>query len=105
MSFDSKTVYAATTTPLYPDGAPFHPGQSYPEYSLGTTGPENRVYEAVRNLFLHAGLDAAHQGTRDWNPLRDIIHPGNTVLLKPNLVKELHPRDPEGWKYLSRTAR
>ncbi|MCA9951993.1 MAG: DUF362 domain-containing protein, partial [Anaerolineales bacterium] len=47
-----------------------------------------------------AGLDVANYGTADWNPLKELIKPGETVLLKPNLVKETHPRDPVGWTYV-----
>src|SRR5205823_8929519 len=39
-------------------------------------------------------------GKANWNPLATLIEPGETVLLKPNLVKEKHPRDPQGWKYV-----
>jgi uncharacterized protein (DUF362 family) len=39
-----------------------------------------------------AGLDPR-------NPLARFISPGQTVLIKPNLVKESHPRDPSGWTY------
>jgi uncharacterized protein (DUF362 family) len=47
-----------------------------------------------------AGLDASNYGTPAWNPLGSLINPGEIVLLKPNLVKENHPRDPNGWKYM-----
>lgn len=48
--------------------------------------------DAVARAFQLAGLPAA-------NPLGGFIAPGQTVLLKPNLVKESHPRDPHGWRY------
>jgi uncharacterized protein (DUF362 family) len=35
-------------------------------------------------------LDAEHAGTADWNPLGEIVHPGDVVLLKPNLVRHFH---------------
>jgi uncharacterized protein (DUF362 family) len=85
----------------YPCKAPFAPSRRYPEHADDerlTT--ENHVYDAVRETFHMAALDAAHYGTQDWNPLRELIHPGETVLLKPNLVKETHPRDPQGWRYV-----
>jgi uncharacterized protein (DUF362 family) len=85
----------------YPMHAPFSPSHSYPEYSFADTasGP-NPAYEAVRSCFHIAGLDAAHFGTAEWNPLADLIHPGETVLLKPNMVHQRHPRDPQGWRYV-----
>src|SRR6202007_1546880 len=53
-----------------------------------------------RGCFQMAGLDAERFGTSGWNPLADLIHPGESVLLKPNLVHQRHPRDPQGWKYV-----
>jgi uncharacterized protein (DUF362 family) len=38
-------------------------------------------------------------GTNRWDPLKKLIHPGETVVLKPNLIKEAHPRDAQGWRY------
>src|SRR5439155_20971327 len=38
-------------------------------------------------------------GTPDWNPLGEFLRPGERVLIKPNFIKESHPRDPDGWKY------
>lgn len=85
----------------YPREAPFGPGQLYAEYSYPSPGSErNSSYETVRNSFRSARLDAANFGSAKWNPLRDLIAPGETVVLKPNLIKEFHPRDPEGWQYV-----
>jgi uncharacterized protein (DUF362 family) len=80
---------------------PFSPSQCYPEYTFGDTSSEpNPAYEGVRGCFHTAGLDPAHFGTPGWNPLQKLIHPGETVLLKPNMVHQRHPRDPEGWRYV-----
>jgi uncharacterized protein (DUF362 family) len=46
------------------------------------------------------GLDAGRYGQGAWNPLGALIRSGETVLLKPNLIKEVHPRDPQGWRYV-----
>jgi uncharacterized protein (DUF362 family) len=62
--------------------------------------PPNHVHDAVRACFSRAGLDSDRQGTPEWNPLGELIRPGETVLLKPNFVKESHPRDPDGWRYV-----
>ena len=44
--------------PGYPEKAPFHPRERYPEYAWKETGTErNLAYEAVRGCFLSAGLD------------------------------------------------
>jgi uncharacterized protein (DUF362 family) len=70
---------------------PFHPGIRYPEYlQPGLAAAPNPVYDAVRELFRMLGLDAARYATPQWNPLSAYIHPGNTVLIKPNLVRHYH---------------
>lgn len=85
----------------YPERAPFHPAVAYPEYPFAETSTEpNDAYDSVRETLRLAGLDAERFGTPEWNPLRGLVRPGETVLLKPNLVKEKHPRDPEGWRYV-----
>lgn len=65
----------------------FRPGEAYPEYLFDEISKTpNYVYAAVRDCFRLQGLDIEHYGTADWNPLRDIIRPGDNVLIKPNLV-------------------
>jgi uncharacterized protein (DUF362 family) len=65
---------------------PFLPDEAFPELRTLATGGTNPVFRAVRSLFVCSGYDAAHVGTEDWNPLGDLVAPGQTVLLKPNLV-------------------
>lgn len=85
----------------YSQTAPFSPAQRFPESIFDDASPEpNPAYEGVRGCFHEAGLDAAHFGTSEWNPLQGLIHPGETVLLKPNMVHQRHPRDPQGWRYV-----
>jgi uncharacterized protein (DUF362 family) len=56
--------------------------------------PPNPVYEAVEAMWRQLGLDAARAGTSEWNPLGDLIGPGDRVVVKPNLVssKNLHQK-------------
>jgi uncharacterized protein (DUF362 family) len=85
----------------YPSNPPFHPSASYPEYNFtDIDNMPNVVYSSVRNLLRMAGLDINNFNTPDWNPLNEYIKPGDVVLLKPNLVKEIHPRDEQGWIYV-----
>lgn len=87
--------------PEYPAQAPFHPGEAYPEALWQERNADpNPTYAAVRQCFCLAQLDIGRYGTAEWNPLSELISPGETVLLKPNLVKERHPRDPQGWRYV-----
>jgi len=52
------------------------------------------VYHAVEELFRELSLDRARSGTPEWNPLGDLISPGDRVVIKPNLVssKNLHQK-------------
>jgi len=86
----------------YPEQPPFSPAIAYPEYDLGgpLSSEPNTCYDAVRNCFRLAGLHSAAFESSAWNPLSDLIHDGEFVLLKPNLVKEVHPRDGRGWRYV-----
>lgn len=67
----------------------FSPSKHYPEYRFTTySSIENKVYEAVRNVFYFMGYDRDNYGKSTWNPLGDgIISKGDTVLIKPNMVK------------------
>lgn len=86
----------------YPTVAPFHPSELYPESPpwVECQAEPNRAYAQLRDTFHLAELDGENFGTKEWNPLGDLLREGETVLLKPNLVKEEHPRDPEGWRYV-----
>ena len=63
----------------YADVPPFHPGESYPESMFSAIGSEpNPAYAGVRECFRLAGLDQAHFGTSQWNPLGDLMNPGDS---------------------------
>ena len=71
---------------------PFSPSEAYPEFGgADISSAANPVYQGVRDLFISLGLDRSNLGTRRWNPLGEIIHPGDRVLIKPNLVRHYHP--------------
>ncbi len=75
----------------YDASAPFSPDERYAEYPFGVRGdlsPRNRVYGLVREALRQAGMDAERFGTSAWNPLGLWIGPGQTVVLKPNFVRE-----------------
>ncbi|MAE71069.1 MAG: hypothetical protein CME06_11455 [Gemmatimonadetes bacterium] len=90
----------------YPARPPFHPAAPYPELrrlrggsapSLAEAGG-NAVYEAVRELFRRLEMDGPRFGSIDWNPLGEVIRPGETVVVKPNWVKESHLLRPDDWE-------
>lgn len=75
----------------YSVAPPFSPGVAWPEYSRVSSVPgdrPNRVYETVRESLRLLGLGAARYGCADWNPLGRWIRPGDTVVLKPNFVRD-----------------
>lgn len=57
-------------------------------------GPPGPVYAAVEALFAALRLDTGRAGGPEWNPLGDLIAPGDKVIIKPNFVssKDLHER-------------
>lgn len=84
---DDARVAVVKEKPCYAQVPPFAPSEAFPEWPDIVPGTDdNPAYRAVRQLFYHLHLDAVHYGTREWNPLRALIEPGNTVLLKPNFV-------------------
>jgi hypothetical protein len=66
----------------------YAPSEAFPEYPFpdNVSEKENEVYHAVRESLALLGMDEARFGTSEWNPLADRIRPGDTVVLKPNMV-------------------
>ena len=100
---DPVVSLAHCTSTTYPERAPFDPPQTFAELAgLGLADrldPENAVYTAVRDSFRLLGLDADNQETAQWNPLGDIVQPGDRVLIKPNWVSQSHSRN-DTWQQI-----
>lgn len=90
-----KVAVVRTSEACYPN-APFNPPLIYPEYPYksGTTDKGNYVYGAIRKIFYLLGMDKEKYGDKDWNPLGDVINPGDNVIIKPNFVTHCHHTDP-----------
>ena len=86
----------------YPEETPFNPPSACPEYPFKETdsGGANKVYGALRELLFSLGLDHENYGKKEWNPFKDIIKPGNSVLIKPNMVLDQHGYGPD-WDIFS----
>ncbi len=92
-------VAIASGAATYDAPAPFSPAQRFPEYPF--TAPDalaeqNDTYRTVRDALRLLGLDAGRFGTPRWNPLAGCVQPGDTVVIKPNFVREFretHPGD------------
>lgn len=71
---------------------PFNPDASYPELSPRIdVDASNSVFRAFRELLHQMRWDEANYGSSSWNPLGWAVKPGQTVLLKPNMVVSEHP--------------
>jgi uncharacterized protein (DUF362 family) len=77
----------------YPEKPPFSPVEVYPEYRYTDTSAENAIYTALRELLRKLELDEANYGTKHWNPLGEIIRPGDNVVIKPNFVSHSRTDD------------
>ena len=90
-----KVIFEKNNKAKYPSREYwFNPSIKYPEYVWGeneVASVRNDVYDMVRNCLCELGLDKEHFGTKDWNPMGDIVTVGNTVLIKPNMVVSSHP--------------
>lgn len=89
-------VAMARGEPCYGGDAPFHPLDPPPEYpfrQMEHVG-ESLAYGLVREALALLRLDGDHFGTPRWNPLSGVIRPGQTVVVKPNFVREFHEFNP-----------
>ena len=101
LPFSSLVGVVRAEKALYCEQAPFEPAISYRETPWPVQPSRaNPAYDGVRRLFRLLGYDATNFGSKTWNPLGWLVKPGETVVLKPNLIKESHPRDPQGWTYV-----
>jgi hypothetical protein len=67
----------------YPHHGPFHPSSRFPEcpFPAALVSEDNEVYAQVRDALRDMGLDQDNFGLPAWDPLGDIISPGDTVLI------------------------
>lgn len=88
----SNIAIMKTDKYCYPKTGTFRPSEKYPEYIFGEqlSSEENNIYSLIRDGFFELGYDAENYGTANWNPLKEIVKPGDVVLLKPNLVMDVN---------------
>ena len=80
-------VTFGVTVPAYNPEPPFHPDTRFAELPFpDVSATPNWPYALLRQLFVSLRLDRERIGTAQWNPLGQILQPGQTVLLKPNFV-------------------
>jgi len=75
--------------PYYSEKKPYFPPAIFEEYPFNdrSTDQSNHAYSSLRNLLKLLELDLENFGKKSWNPFGSFIKPGNTILLKPNLVR------------------
>ncbi len=79
-------LFHDSTLVSYPADPPFDPSTQYPEYSGPVSAHTNRVYDTVRWCLSSLNLDSDRISTEQWNPFGELVRPGGTVMIKPNLV-------------------
>lgn len=97
---DRRVVLASVHAPWqYPSLPPFLPDYNYPELQgrVATAGERNVTYETFREMLRLLGWDGPHFGLPDWNPLSQLVTPGQHVLIKPNLVRHIHLAEGDFW--------
>ena len=85
----SKVALFRCEIERYPDEAPFHPPEAFPELAhagIHEINPGNGGYRAVRDTLALLGLDQQNFGTPEWNPLGAYVRRGDKVVIKPNFV-------------------
>lgn len=94
----NRKVYWQKLEPEYPESKwSFSPSKAYPEYQYGEIADEeNTVYDSVRRILIDMGYDKQHAGSSDWNPLGFLVKPGQTVLIKPNMVLHKNQEEESG---------
>jgi uncharacterized protein (DUF362 family) len=75
---------SADPRPHLPVAVVSRPGADYP--AEPPFDPPNPIYEMVEVALRNLGLDQGRVGTPEWNPLGDVIAPGDRVVIKPNFV-------------------
>ena len=92
-----QPVAVSAVEARYPACPPYSPAERFSEYPFEEieAGGENHAYGAVRGALGLLGLDAERAGTAEWNPLAGFVRPGDTVVLKPNFIRDFHDTRPD----------
>lgn len=88
---NSIEVGVSTGNDGYPSVPPYSPNTFSPEYPFNSdtlSSEVNNAYGGVRDALRLLGFDSEHYGSKQWNPLGEFVCPGNTVVLKPNFVRD-----------------
>lgn len=79
---------------------PFNPPEVFEEFCssgfVNDIDTTNRIYSKVRNVLTQLKLDEKNIETKEWNPFTDFIKEGDSIVIKPNLVRDAHPLGEKG---------
>jgi len=90
-NFSTAIVYGEKN---YPKIIPFDASKPYAEFPAACcSGETNGVYDMVRQTLIHLEMDKINTGTEKWSPFCELIKPGDTVIIKPNLVLDTFSPD------------
>lgn len=99
MTKNQVAVYRQSEA-CYSNKPPYNSPRFLPESPLDTEpDTQNIVYESIRNALHLLRLDEKNFNKPNWNPLQSLINPGETVLIKPNLIAHSHKYN-DNWEYV-----
>lgn len=71
----------------------FNPATCFKEGININIKSDSKIYKEFRDLLIEMKLDSKNINKKEWNPFKTFIKKGNTVLIKPNLVKHINQCD------------
>lgn len=86
----NDSVFIKNSKTNYNNSLNFNPSTKYLEGLNLSIKSDQDIYDDIRTLFIEMELDKKNINTKKWNPFSDFIKTGDTVLIKPNLVKHIN---------------
>jgi uncharacterized protein (DUF362 family) len=95
--YTPKVAIVSDEKVKYSKVEPFNPNKNFPELRglFNETDESNNVYEMVRESLYLLGFDKKNYGKASWNPLGEIVSPGEKVVIKPNAVADINRKKGE----------
>jgi uncharacterized protein (DUF362 family) len=99
--YKQNVVYIHKSDTFDYPSAPFNPPQIFPELKDNLLfrldiDKTNMIYNSIRDTLIGLELDSQNIGTQEWNPLKNFVKAGQSIVIKPNLVYHAHPLGESG---------